>query len=65
MYLKTQIGDKRASKLNKMNDEEFKLNQKILQKIREEGEYINLKDNLNLNIDNTNNYHNEEILNYN
>lgn len=49
IYLKTQIDHKKASKLTKMNDEEFKLNQKILEKIREDGEYNNLRDSLIIN----------------
>ncbi len=62
MYLKTQIDNKKASKFNKMNNEEFRLNQKIIEKIREDGEYINLRDSLNINKKNYNFY--DKFANY-
>jgi len=58
-YLKNQIDYKKASKITKMNDEEFKFNQKILEKIREGSE--NVRNSMNMS--NMNNI--EEILNGN
>lgn len=52
-YLKNQIDYKKSTKLTKMNDEEFKYNQKILDKIREGTENVRESINRNnINIDN-------------
>ncbi len=56
-YLKNQIENKKATKYSKMNDEDYKYNQKILDKIKEGTE--NVRESLNRNNININNL--EEI----
>lgn len=49
-YLKNQINEKRAAKAQKMNDNEYALNQKLLQTIRNCEENEN-PDNINIDVE--------------
>ena len=40
VHLRNQIENKRSGKVNKMNDQEYAVNQKLLERIREEPEIL-------------------------